>query len=192
MAAAICRRNSPADRHRRVSGKDMAKHEITADASDEDFRFKLFRLAAFGSKRVQVPFEEWQPEMHPAVGLLKLLADNDAASERDGLVLVGHDTIACMSPAETALLALPPICPYALHLTAVGAVSDPAFKVRLIWLDKRGVDVIGLRRAGAQLASAAARLLLCEPLYSVVCEAEVVHALPVAADRQGLDERLIG
>jgi hypothetical protein len=169
----------------------MAKHEITAEASDAGFRFELIRSAVFGMKRAPVAFDNWQPEMHPAVGLLKLLAANDVASERDGMVWVENDTIACISPAETALLALPPACPYALHLAAVGAVSDPAFKVRLIWLDKTGVDVIGLRRTGAELTSAADRFLLSEPLDSVVGEAEALNALPVVTGREGLDAQLI-
>ena len=169
----------------------MTRYTMTATAAEHGFCFELFRAGPFGLRRVRVPCDAWEPETHPGAGLLKLLADNDAASERNGSMLVDHETIACMSAAETAILALPTRCPYALHIEAVGALSDPAFKLRLVWLAKDGANPIGLRRTGALLSNAAERFLLAEPLYSLVCEAESVNARAQAADQVGLDDRLI-
>ena len=71
-------------------------------------------------------YRDWLPEMHPAVNLLKLLVDNEAAVEQGDGAWVGHETVACMAPDETTLLGLPRACPYALRFKSSGAASIPS------------------------------------------------------------------
>jgi hypothetical protein len=150
------------------------------------------RIAALGQKRSPIPFKEWPSGAHPASGLLTLLVENDCATETNGAVFVSHPTIACMSPAETSSLGMPRRCPYALRLEAVGAVSDPKFRIRVLWLDDKGGEVCGLRRQGILLTSVVERFLVCEPLYSLLEEVDGVNAAATnEGATTGLDARMV-
>lgn len=169
----------------------MARHVITAVPVDGGFRFDLTRLGTLGLGRKTIPFSNWDAELHPAVGLLKLMFDNDAARERDGGAYVDDDIIASMPSSDTAMLSLPPRCPHALHLEGVGALTDPDFNVRVSWLAHDGNTVVGLRRQGVLLESVVDRFLLAEPLYSVLVEIKRLNELQIASGRTTLDARMV-
>lgn len=168
----------------------MRKHVLSFIPVDDGLAFTLIRPGTLGIGKTSVGFDAWTPEMHPAVGFLKLLVDNGAAEVRDSAVRVGHETVACMPPAETNLLALPQRCPYSLLLEAKGAVSDLVFNVQCSWLDQTGNTQLGMRRAGVVLASVAERFLVTEPLYSVLEEVDRLNRV-ASGSEQALDARMV-
>jgi hypothetical protein len=169
----------------------MARHDIVFEVVGEGIRFDLYRSGPLGTGRRRVPGDEWTPGLHPSVSLLKLLLENDAASEMSEGAWVSHATLACMSAAETAVLGLPPQCPHSLRLEANGVVSDPVFRVRESWLARDGGAVIGLRRIGCILESAAERYFVREPLYSALEETERLNAISSVRDTASLDARMV-
>ena len=54
----------------------MARHEVVAEAVDGGFCFDIHRTGMLGMGRRRVPLGDWEPGMHPAASLLKLLLES--------------------------------------------------------------------------------------------------------------------
>jgi len=169
----------------------MRRHGISFALAEDGIAFTMTSRGMLGMGKPAVNFHDWTAEMHPAVGFLTLLVDNDAATVRDGCVFVAHETVACMSVAESGLLALPNRVPYSLRLEAKGAVSDSLFAVEASWLGGGGDTQIGLRRSGSILASVTERFLVAEPLFSLLEAVDSLNAIGPAVSGQILDERMV-
>ena len=103
----------------------MPSYTLEHEILPAGFNFHLERRRGrFTGSRRQVPFDEWQDEMHSGAPLLRLLAANGAATLALGKLLVAHHIIASLAPAEARALELPSSCPYSLRLEAQGAFSD--------------------------------------------------------------------
>ena len=170
----------------------MAKHDVSAELADDGFLVSLTRSGVFGLGRKLVPVEDWSPELHPVVGFLRLLLENDAAVGHADGVSVSHETIACMPPSETALLGLPRHCPYSLQLAAVGAISESGFSVKTIWIDGTSGEVGGLKRTGTLLENVAERFLVGEPLFGLLSAVDSLNHLGSAPISPAtLDARMV-
>jgi hypothetical protein len=168
----------------------MRQYNLSFMSVDDGLTFVLTRPGTLGMGKAMVASLSWSAEMHPAVSLLKLLVDNDAAEVRNGGIWVGHKTVACMSAAEAQILRLPARCPYSLRLESQGAVSDLAFSIRYSWLGKDGSSQVGLRRNGVIVASVADSFLVSEPLFSLLVEVDRLNTLE-ASGAQMLDARMV-
>jgi hypothetical protein len=144
----------------------MASAGLTFAPAKDGIGFTLTRSSILGFNKGQVAPADWPADMHPGVGLLKLLLDNEAAEVRGGCAWVSHATIACMPQSETDVLELPSRCPYPLRLEAQGAISDLVFRIETLWLDGDGNAQPGFKRCGVLLESPAERFLLAEPIFS--------------------------
>jgi superfamily II DNA or RNA helicase len=170
----------------------MARYSVVAELVEDGYSFTLTKAATFGMARKAVAFADWAPGLHPSVSLLQLLLANEAAARRGQFVWVAHETVACMSGIELDMLGLPPRCPYSLHLSSDGAVSDPRFRIGLTWTNGNAGEVSGLRRTGTQLANAVERFTVGEPVYSLLVETEELNGLGSSLlDHKALDARMV-
>jgi hypothetical protein len=150
----------------------------------------MTRVAMMGLRKVPVRPDEWEAKMHPAVGLLKLLLDNDAASVCGDGMLIQHEIVACMSQIEREILGLPSRCPYSMHLEPRGAISDLVFRIDCSWLDKHGDPQPGLKRTGVILASPSERFLVSEPLFSLIEEVDALNGITSNGSASLIDARM--
>ncbi|MBC9176144.1 SNF2-related protein [Pseudoroseomonas ludipueritiae] len=169
----------------------MTKHELVWEALEEGIYFYVSRISLFRRARQPIARHSWQAGMHPAISLLNMLLEQDAADQHGDGAIVPHATIACMSVAETALLGLPQHCPHALHLKHQGGISGPSFRIELSWLMKDGTTAAGLRRSGVLLQSVADQFLVPEPIFSLLDQVERLNDLPVLSDGAILDARMV-
>jgi hypothetical protein len=172
----------------------MARCDLLHDVQAEGFLFRVERDRSFFGKGGEVPFEDWSDETHRGIAHLHLMVASGFARTIAGRVLLGHDQVAALAPAETQTLGLPPPCPHALRLEAEGAFSDERFVIRITWIAQSGVTVFGLQRLGALIATSVVRFTVPEPLFGLIEEVERLNALGEAtgADRAGhLDARMV-
>jgi hypothetical protein len=169
----------------------MTKHELFWEAAGEGISFYVSRISLFKRTRQPIARRSWQTGMHPAIGFLTMLLEQEAAEEHGEGALVPHATIACMSASETGSLGLPQHCPYALHLKHRGGISDPAFRIEVSWLTKDGTAAAGLRRTGVLLESVAECFLVAEPIFSLLDQVERLNELPVLSEGADLDARMV-
>jgi HJR/Mrr/RecB family endonuclease/superfamily II DNA or RNA helicase len=169
----------------------MTKHELIWQSSGEGISFHVNRIGLFKRNRQPIARHSWQTGMHPAIGFLTMLLEQEAAEEHGEGALVPHATIACLSASETGSLGLPQHCPYALHLKHRGGISDPSFRIEVSWLTKDGTAAAGLRRTGVLLESVAECFLVAEPIFSLLDQVEQLNELPVFSEGAALDARMV-
>jgi hypothetical protein len=164
----------------------MAKVNLKPALEPNGFRFTLERQALFGRRVERIPFDVWDPDMHPGMALLKVLVSDGAAKTDGHDVLVCHDAVAAMPADDIGMLRLPRRCPFALRLQAPGALSDDEFQIKATWLRPDGVEAIGMARTGACLRNAASEYTLLDPLYTLIREIEALNDIRAGTEQRSL------
>ena len=104
----------------------------------------------------------------PGVGMFIRLRDDGDAVELDRHSLcVSWPGIARLAPDELRYAGLPDVAPFALEVTANGAIHDPDFDVRCGYI-RDGRRILGVQRQGAWLRVGDVDFVLLDPLYSIV------------------------
>ena len=117
-----------------------------------------------------VPVSEWTSRAggSPGVGTLIRLRDEGDAVELDRHSLrVPWSSVARLTPDELRYTGLPDAAPFALEVTANGAIHDPAFELRCGFV-RDGRRILGVQRQGAWLCAGGVDFVLPDPLYSIV------------------------
>jgi hypothetical protein len=164
---------------------------LTFSLLGDGIGFTLTRSGMLGLSKTHLAPADWSAELHPGVGLLRLLLDNEAAEVRGAFAWVSHATVACMPQAETEILGLPSRCPYSLRLESEGAISDLVFRVQISWLDDEGNPERGLKRSGVLLESPSEQFLLAEPVFSILEEVEALNAVISGSATSAMDARMV-
>lgn len=170
----------------------MARFNLSHEVLDGGLRFHLERASTlpFG-RAAETPLDTCSPEVHPAVGLLRLMAENGDAVLSGGRAVVSHPAIATLTTSEAEILGVPRRCPYALRLRAPGAFSDDDFSIEMNWVDSHGAVIRGLKRTGAVIATVVDRFTIPEPLYSLVVEIDALNIQQPELDSPRLRSRMV-
>jgi hypothetical protein len=172
----------------------MARHELRHEVGRDGFLFRVTKARSLFGGGGDVPYESWTDEMHSAVSLLRILVRSGLAVVSGRAVLLGHDQVAALAPAEAQTLAVPPPCPHVLLLESQGAFSEETFSIRMQWIETGGAQVHGLRRTGSLIETSVERFTLREPIYTLVEEVQRLNDLGEAAgsDRtERVDARMV-
>ena len=116
------------------------------------------------------PVTEWtaHADATPGVGALIRLRDDGGATECDNgtALCISWKTVAGLTSDELRYTGLPDAAPFALEVSANGAIHDPDFEIRCGYV-RLGRRVLGVQREGAWLRVGGDDFVLLDPLYSI-------------------------
>jgi SNF2-related domain/Restriction endonuclease/Helicase conserved C-terminal domain len=172
----------------------MARHELLHEVRPDGCLVRLQKGRTLFGGGGEVPFEAWSDQDHPGVSLLRLMVSNEVASNSGTGVLLRHEQVAELAPAEAQSLRLPLPCPYALRLESNGAFSDEQFALRVTWITQNGTALSGVHRTGAIIETSVDSFRIRGPLYSLIEEVDRLNTLDatVGTDKsKQLDARMV-
>ena len=137
-----------------------------------------------------LPVTEWtaHADTIPGAGALIRLRDDGGASECDNgtALCVTWKAVAGMTSDELRYTGLPDAAPFALEVSANGAIHDPDFEIRCGYV-RLGRRVLGVRREGAWLRVGGDDFVLLDPLYSIADAIDRFNR----ADKKDLEARML-
>lgn len=124
----------------------------------------------------------------PGAGALIRLRDDGGASECDNgtALCVSWKTVAGLTSDELRYTGLPDAAPFALEVSANGAIHDPDFEIRCGYV-RLGRRVLGVQRDGAWLRVGGDDFVLLDPLYSIADAIDRFNR----ADKKDLEARML-
>ncbi|MBF0177257.1 MAG: restriction endonuclease [Magnetococcales bacterium] len=136
---------------------------------------RLERIEEKWFKKRVVPLSAWSE--HPPASQLAVLdwiqarldEENPHVVRLEGeeAIILDHGVVASLHAGHAKALGLPDPVPHILHLESRGAITDAAFRIDCVWMD-RGRELHGCQRQGSILAEGTSQWRIPQPLFDVV------------------------